>query len=520
MNKKGRVENTIKNSTSVIVVQILSTIMGLVARTFFIHYLSAEYLGVNGLFSNILTMLSLAEMGIGAAITFSMYKPIAHNDERKIAQLLNLYKKTYRVIGAVIFVIGLCIIPFLGIIIKEKPDIDHLTLIYVMFLSNTAASYLFAYKKSLLTADQLQRIVQFFALGFQFIRYTLQIIVLVLFSNFILYLAVQILCTLLENIVVSIYVDERYPFLKRYRREELNSEDKLVIYDNVKALFIYKLGGTALDGTDNIIISAFDGVISVGLLSNYSLITSSLQSMLYKITNAITGSVGNYLAKEDSSQHEKLLNNISFLHFLLYGLVFVGCMSVLQPFVVLWAGKDYLLSYHIVFIHCLNIYIYGMMNSIWMFRTTMGLFIYGKWRPLVSAIINVIVSVLLARKIGLLGVLLGTTITRLITNVWYDPYIVYKHGLKKSPFSYYGKWTIYLLHVLFNIVINAFIQRSIVFSGIIAIFAYGGISVIMFCATVVLCFGKTEEYQYFKDVFRRIIGRIVSARYSSHLRHK
>lgn len=509
MNKAGRVENTIKNSTAVFLVQICGTFMGLVARTFFIRYLSAEYLGINGLFSNILTMLSLAEMGIGAAITFSMYKPIADNDEHKIAQLLNLYKKSYTAIGAVIFAIGLCVIPFLGIIIKEKPNIDHLTLIYVMFLSNTAGSYLFAYKKVLLTADQLQRIVQFFTLGFQFIRYLIQIIVLVLTKDFILYLAVQILCTLLENIVVSIYIDRRYSFLRLYSHEELNLEEKKSIFDNVKALFIYKLGSRVLDGTDNIIISAFDGVISVGLLSNYSLITSSLQSMMSKVTNSITGSVGNYLAKEDSSQHERLLYNMSFMHFLLYGLVFVGCMSVLQPFVLLWAGQSYLLSYSIVFVHCLNIYIFGMMNSIWMFRSTMGLFIYGKWRPLISAIINVIVSVFLASRIGLLGVLLGTTITRLITNVWYDPYVVYKHGLRKNPLRYYVKWSIYLIFVFFNIAINAFIQRNTMLEGIIAILVYGIISVILFCATVALCFSKTEEYQYFESVFFRLLRKVL-----------
>ena len=187
-------------------------------------------------------------------------------------------------------------------------------------------------------------------------------------------------------------------------------------------------------------------------------------------------------------------------------------MSVLQPFVDLWAGQDYLLPYPIVFIHCLNIYIYGMMNSIWMFRSTMGLFIYGRWRPLISAIINVVVSVLLARRIGLLGVLLGTTITRLITNVWYDPYVVYKYGLRKNPLNYYGKWIIYFLLVFFNIALNAFIQKRIIFIGTIAILVYGSISVVIFCVTVILCFGKTEEYLYFKAVFHRIVRKVIGAR--------
>ena len=393
MNNKGRIENSVRNSATGIIVQACNMILGLVTRTFFIRYLSAEYLGVNGLFSNILTMLSLAEMGIGGAITYSMYKPIAQDDQKKIAQLMNLYRTAYCIIGIVIAVIGICIVPFLGYIIKDKPNIENLTLIYFLYLSNTVLSYFFAYKRSILSADQMERIIQYFTFAFQVIRYTVQVVVLILFKDFIVFLSIQIACTFLENLALSLYADKRYPFLKTYREEKLEPSERKKIFDNIKALFIYKIGSTALDGTDNIIISAFDGVISVGLLSNYGLITGSLRAFLDKVTSGVIGSVGNYIAKEDDKRHEQLLETITFLHYVLYGLLFVGCMGALQPFVRFWAGENYVLPYRIVFVYCLNIYIFGMMNAVWIFRSTMGLFIYGRWRPLVSAIVNIVVSI-------------------------------------------------------------------------------------------------------------------------------
>ena len=500
MNDRGRIENSIRNSLSGIIVQACSILMGFATRTVFIKHLSLEYLGVNGLFSNILTMLSLAEMGVGSAITYSMYKPVAERDEIKIAQLMNLYRTAYQVIGTLIAVSGLCIVPFLSLFIKEKPNIDNLEVIYLLFLGNTVASYFFAYKQSVLNTDQMARVIHYFSLAFQVLRYTSQIIVVILFKDFILYLVVQIACTLFENCAISFYVDRRYPFLKQYRDQRVDDSEKKTIFENIKALVVYKIGSTALDGTDNIIISAFDGIIKIGLLSNYGLITGSLQTFLYRVSNGLTGSVGNYIAKENEGNHEQLLQNITFVYFILYGAMFVGCIGVLNPFMSVWVGEKCVLSFDIVFIHCLNIYIYGMMNSVWTFRATMGLFIYGRWRPLVSAVINIIVSILLAKRIGLLGVLLGTTITRLVTNTWFDPYIVYKYGLKKSPISYYIKWAEYLLVIIANAMILHYMDMLLRISGVHAVIFYGLLSIVLFGLSIVVLFHRSTSFIYLKNL--------------------
>lgn len=496
MNKQGRVENSIKNSSFGIIAQVSNILLGLLVRTFFIHNLSKAYLGANGLFTNVLTMLSLAEMGVGAAIVYNMYKPIANNDYKQIARLMNLYKKAYSIIGCIVAVIGVCLIPFLPFIIKGDSGIKNITLIYILYLANTVFSYFFAYKRSIFSADQRDRVLQFFKMLGHFVRSILQIAVLIIFKNFILYLVIQIIITVIENIAISFYADRCYPFLKEYRKELLSKEERKPIFDNIKALFIYKIGSTALDGTDNIIISSFVSMVSVGLLSNYTLITSSLQTMLGQVTHALTGSVGNFIAKEKAERHEELLNKITFLNFVLYGFVFVGSMAVMNPFIALWAGGDYVLDFNVVFIHCLNVYIFGMMNSVWTFRTTMGLFVYGKWRPLISAFINLVVSIWWATKFGLIGVLLGTTFTRVVTNIWYDPLIVYKHGLNKKPYGYYLRWFIYLVVCVLDIAIMALFCKYVVLNGIFAILVYGIIAVLLFAVSVFALFGRTVEFKY------------------------
>lgn len=509
MNKRGRIENSIRNSIFGVVVQGANVLLGLLVRTFFIHCLSQEYLGVNGLFTNILTMLSLAEMGIGSAIIYNMYKPIAEGDEIQIAQLMNFYRRAYFVIGSVVAISGVLLTPFLGYIIKGQPDIPNITAIYLLFLSNTVFSYFFAYKKSIFSADQRERVLHVFRLIFYMLRSALQIVILIVTQNFIAYLVAQIVCTVLENVAVSIYADREYPFLKKYKNSKLNKIQTKNIVENVKALFIYKVGSIALDGTDNIIISAFDGLISVGLLSNYSLVTGSAQLLLSQVTASLTGSVGNYVAQESEGRYEELLNRLTFLNFVIYGGVFVVLCSCLTTFVEIWAGPKYTLGFSVVFIHCLNIYIYGMMNSIWTFRSTMGLFVHGKWRPLISALVNIVVSVILAQKVGLLGVLLGTTITRVATNVWYDPYIVYKYGLNKSVARYYIQWSIYLS---ICIILVFFLKEIIVLlpvDGVALLVTSVVVSLGVFLLTVILLFWRNENFRYFSRVLKQILHKVI-----------
>jgi len=503
----GRIENSIKNSAVGIASQVVTTIVGLIVRTVFIRQLNSDYLGVNGLFSNILTMLSLAEMGLGSAIVYNMYKPLAEHDEKQLARLLNLYKSAYRVIGVIVAAIGLAIIPFMGFIIKNPPAVDHLTFIYILFLANTVSSYYFAYKRSLYQADQKQRVIKAIHAIIIITKGIFEILILILSRNYVLYVVIQIAFTFLENLIISIRADKEYDFLKKYKAEVLPKNERKSIFENIKATFLYKFGGVALNGTDNIIISALNGVTDVGLLSNYSLFTTSIDMFLGIVSGSLTGSVGNFIAKEPAERHEKLLNDMTFLHFVMYGLIMVGSVAVLNPIIVIWAGPEYLLGTTVVLVHCLNLYINGMLGPVWTFRSTMGLFVYGKWRPMISAIVNLVVSIALGKMLGLIGVLLGTTVTRVFTNSWYDPYVIYKHGLKKSVGKYYIRQILYTLVCGLDVGAILLIQKMLPLTGIIAVLIYGILAVIIFALSVVIFYGRSSEMVYFKTIAMRAIIR-------------
>ena len=505
MNTRSRLDNSFRNTVVCIISQIINIVLRLVVRTVFIKCLNAEYLGVNGLFTDVLTMLSLAEMGIGAAITFNMYKPLAEGDQLRISKLMNLYRRAYAVMGMVVAVIGVGLLPFLDLIIREKPDVPFLPLLYLLYLANTVFSYFFAYKRSIFSADQKERVLKLFAVAMDVARSALQIMVLFVWKNFIAYLIIQFAYTFLENVLISLYCDKCYPYLKKYSKEQLEKQEKNMVFEHVKATFAYKIGSVILSGTDNVIITAVKGVASVGLLSNYTLLTGSVQNFLNVINNSLTGSIGNYLAKEDSESHERL--NVNFVNFLMYGLVFVGSIAVLNPFVAWWAGEDYLLSFSVVLVHCFNLYLNGTIASIWTFRATMGLFIYGRWRPLVSALVNVIVSIWWGREIGVIGVLLRTTFTRVVTNLLYDPWIVYKHGLKKKPTNYYVRWILYFFVILVDTAGVLGMQELLPLSGILAVLVYGCSAVLLFGLSVILLFHGREEFRYVLNIAQRILKR-------------
>lgn len=501
MNNKSRTINVIRNALSGIAVQGGIIVLNFCVRLIFVRCLSQEYLGMNGLFTNILTILALAELGVGNAITYSLYKPVAEANYVGIVALLNFYRKSYFAIGVVIGVLGLGLIPFLPMLIREYPSVPNVTIIYILYLFNTVASYFFSHMRSIFTADQRESILSQYRFLFAVIKSIGQCVVLVLTKNFILFLTVQFLCTVAENVFVFICARKIYPFLSKYPNAALSRTEVSDIVANVKSLMIYKIGSTALDGTDNIILSIYAGLSWIGKLSNYTLISGSVSLVTSQIMSAMTASVGNYIATENESQHEELLYKILLLSFLLYGFSFVCIACLATPFVQMIFGTEYALDYPSVFVLSLNFYIFGMMNVIWTFRSTMGLFIYGKYRPLVSAVINIIVSVYLVKLIGPIGVLLGTTITRVVTNVWFDPYIVFKYGLKKKPIRYYYIWLQYLVITIVTIGIIQSISMLLgTVSAIFSFFMRCLLCIVVFGLMFILTQSRTKEFRFLKSL--------------------
>lgn len=505
MKQRSRTENSIINSAMSIVTQVLTVVLNFAVKTVFIKMLNDEYLGVNGLFTNIITMLSLADLGIGIAIPYSLYKPLAKKDEHKINVLMNFYKKVYTIIGIAVLLIGLSLTPFLGLIIKDIPkNVPHLSLIYILFVIHSASSYFFVYKKFLIDSDQKGYITSRIIFTFSTLLSIIQIILLVTTKNYILFLLSSIILVIIQNIYISSKANKLYPFIKNKTDEKLEKEDMEGIKKNVSSLFIYKVGTVIMNGTDNIIISKFIGLIIVGFYSNYVLIINSITTVLNQIFNAITSSIGNLVVTTNKKRSKEVYDNLNFANFWLYALFGVCIIVLINPFINIWIGKKYVMGFSIVFLLVLNFYVLGMQSVTNSFRNAYGLFWIAKYRPIIMVIINIVISVVLVQLIGIEGVLIGTLISRLVTTAWLDPYIVHKYGFEISPKSYYIDYLKYLvIFIAISIILNYFVSM-VAINNIFILILIAILVVISVNVILVLLFFKTSEFNYFYDKIKKI----------------
>ena len=255
----------------------VNTIVVFICRIIFVRCLSEDYLGINGLFSNVLSILSLAELGIGSAIGYALYKPLAEHDEEKITSLMHFYSKAYKVIGLVVGFIGILIMPFMNVIIRTAPSIDeNLKIIYLLYLFNTASTYFFSYRSALLMTAQQSYLVTGISYIQTILQSVLQIAYLLIFKEYYGYLIIQTIGIFLYNIIISKVAVKKYPYIANKAASPLSKDEKKKITQNVRDLTIYKISSLMVNSTDNIIITFFDGLSSTGLTSNYTLFTGTL----------------------------------------------------------------------------------------------------------------------------------------------------------------------------------------------------------------------------------------------------
>lgn len=510
--ENSRLKNSALNFASGFLGRVLAILLNFAVRTIFIYCLNEAYLSVNGLYSNILTVLSLAELGFGSAMVYRMYAPVAVKDYQKAAALLQFYKKIYIIIGVVIFLLGLCVIPFMDYIIKDKPDISGLTLYYILFLINTSISYWFSsYKASVLYADQKEYIKTNVQNTMAILQSGLQIVLLLLFRKYLLYLLIQLAGNIFLNLYVAHLVDKRYPEIQTYQGDSLSTEERVQIRKDTEALVLSRFGHVALNGTDNIIISAVVGVLWVGRLSNYTLICDSVTSVLCQITAAITGSLGNFFATEDKHAGYALFKKVEFLNFWLYGFSFIALVTLLDPFVQIWAGERFVLGLPISIAIAINFFVAGYMNTLWVFRSTIGLFKQGKFRPILVAILNIILSIFLGKLWGVFGVLFATFLSRAAISLWYDPLILHRYGFEVSCKPFFARYFRRVL-LLTTILIVMLTIRYVVLSSATTVLRFAVMT--MFTAIVPnaifwLAYHRCEEYAYFRSIVKdRVIAPI------------
>lgn len=477
--------------------QVLTSILAFLGRMIFIRCLSVDFLGVNGLFTELLTLFSLAELGIGNAMIYGLYKPIADGNEKKITQYMNLYRYLYRLVAIAVTVIGLICLPFLPLIVRDLHGISlgKLRFYYGLYLLNTISSYCMCYKQSLIMANQKQYINNIYRYVTHIFQTVGQIVVLLLFRSYTLYLVLQIGSQILMNVLLSRKADKMYPYIKD-TKATLPEEDRHAIFKSIRAMVVHKLSGVLVNNTDNILLSSMCGITSVGLYSNYQLLFSNIKTLLGHFYTSLTASIGNLIAEGDGKKILEMFTTLQFMLFLLFGYFSGGMFLLSGQFVGIFFGKDLVFPVGIVAVLCLNFYFSGRRQIILLYRDALGLFEKDQVKAIVEVIINIVMSIVLTKLYGTIGIFIGTSISTITTSLWVEPYILFRYGLKddwKKRLGSYFKQYIFDLFVI--VFITAAAGKALTFvpyEGVIGFIAGGILYTIIFTAAIAIIYGKSN----------------------------
>ncbi|MBM6763558.1 lipopolysaccharide biosynthesis protein [Ligilactobacillus agilis] len=489
MRKDTRLYNVFRNIQYGLISQALAIIFSFINRTLFIKVLGTNYLGINGLFTDVLTMLSLADLGLSTAMVYSFYKPLAEKNYEKLSSLTFFYKKIYEYIAVIVIVIGIALIPFLKYIVNLDSNIPYLKVYYLLFVFNTAASYLYIYKSSIISADQKNYIISIYQSISKMIILLLQCVILIIFKRYFLYLILQIVGTLLNNILVSRKADKLYPRIIK-NGPRLNSNEKKDIFENIKSVFLYKASSVLLNGTDNTILSILVGTVWVGLYSNYTMVINGLNSVTSIIFNSTVASIGNIVVTESEKKRREVFNKIQLLSLTITTITTVCLYILFNDFIGVWVGRKYILNNIILLSIITNYYLAGVLQPIWIYRQATGIYKQTKYIMLICAIVNIVLSVFMGIHWGMAGIFFASALSRLLTYFWYEPKVLFE--------SYLGRRgeKVFFIQILFNIIlviistyiINMFVGAIVVndfktlvlkgivvgiFSSLISLIVYG-----------------------------------------------
>ena len=463
----------------------------------FIQFIGIEFLGINGLFSNILSLLSMADLGFGVAMNYTFYKPLAEKDTVKLAGLITFYRRVYLFIAGFITILGVSIIPFLKYFINIDRDIPHLYVYYCVFLLQTVIGYLFVYKFNIISADQKNYKIDKINTVYALIRTCTQIVVIIFIKNYLVYILIGVLFTLLINLRISFLADREYPYIKN--RVKLDIPSKKKIYGNLKSIFIYKISATFMSSIDNILMSMLIGTVAVGIYSNYYIAITSLNSIISMVFGAVTASIGNVVATEGKKDRYKIFKSIQLISFCISAVIGINYCLLINDFVKLWIGKQYLFRTIDVLAISFDLYLGMMMRPLWTFRDATGLYMKTRYIMAIAAFLNIILSVIMGKYWGVAGIVFASSLCRILTYIWYEPIILFKEYFDENVKNYFislllnSLGAVILLLVLSRI--NSicetanwawWIGKGLIFS-IAIIFVY------------YICYKNTDEYKFIKQ---------------------
>lgn len=514
MQPQSRVVKSQFNMIASLINNIVVTVLGFVTRSVFVHTLGMDYLGLNGLFTNVLSLLSLAELGVGSAITFSLYKPIAEGNQDKIQALIDLYKKAYRIIGWIIFCVGIVLVPFLGYIVNLDAGVDiNYHFIYIMFLVNSVVSYwFFAYRSVIIYAHQEGYVLTKIETIFALLRSIVQFLILLLFKNYYLYLAIPIIMGIAKNIIISNVAGKKYPYINAKPEQPLAKEERKNIFRNVYALACFKISGIVYGATDNIIISTWLGTGVVGLLSNYTMIIQLVTSYVSMFFQSIYASVGNLNATESVDYKYVVYKRLDLLNFWIYSYCAICLGCFLNPCISVWLGSEFCIDNSTIFLLVLVFYLPGLNNVINIYKDACGLFKEVQYRAVATAVVNLCVSIFLVMTMGLDGVYIGTIVAYLTTIYVVDPRVVYE-----KVFSLPGKFfyaSLLKKMVIFVPLYSAcylLTTMCTIDNWVTLIAMCIGLTILINCLLFLAC-RKRNEVEYFKTMIAWQLERLYRKR--------
>lgn len=506
----SRTSNSIKNIIASVITKIFSLIIVILSRKIFLEYLSVELLGLGTTFSSFLLFLTISEMGISTAITFKLYGPLKDRNYLKISTLVNIMRKAYKYIVIFIIIGGILLVPAIPLVIRDSHEIKDIYIIYFLYLFYTAFQYLFSYNKVLLIADQKQYITSLISFVCYVTYHLLQIIILILSGNYILFLFIQTIFMLIENVWIKIIVNKSYKHINLRKLEKLSIEEKRDLKKSIISLGIKKVSGVTTVAIDNLVITVFISTIATGLYSNMSIIITSVNAILFLMFSSITASIGNFVVSKNQEESLKMFKNIQFLNFWLYSFSTIFIYFMINPLLEMWLGLDYTMSNSIIFISVINFFIVGIKTPIDSYLSAYGLFWKQRYQPIITTLVNVILSIILIQLFGIVGTLISTTITYLFIYIPMELYILYKYGFNRKVYSYLLKLALFMILTcgfifIFKLIFNEISLniKNLMFISFIILITVNSI--------YLLIFHKTREFNFFYNKVKEFFHSIIKA---------
>lgn len=461
MNIRSRTSEAFRNIFYSLLCQVVTLLLAFVSRTVFIWGFGVAYLGLNTLFSDILGLLSMADLGLGTAMTYSFYKPLAENDNARLAALVNFYRRIYIIIAVVVAAVGSLLIPFVSYIVHLDKPVEYLYLYYVLSLINVVISYLCVYRTAILEADQRKYVITQITIVFNIIKNVLQIISIVLWKNYTIYLVISIVFNLSANLYASHVTVRNYPFIKK--KVWVSDKIKESVYRNLKSVFIYKISSILLNATDNILISILISTVAVGYYSNYLMIYNKLYQFFSLIFVSLIASIGNMVVKAEAKKRYEVFQCEQVVSDLLSCCVAPCFVVLINEFIVIWLGEEFVLDGKVVWAIGSNLYLACIYQPLWSYREAVGLYQKTKCVMLACAVVNIFLSLVLGYCLGLFGIFFASALSRLLTYVWIEPVLLFRDYFEKSSKGFYmNLFANFLLTVLLSVFGNYILRFFVV----------------------------------------------------------